>query len=318
MPRKALPEPLPASEAAPRNEPATGDLSILVRVAELGSLSAVARARNVPVSQVSRAITRLERDYQVRLINRSTHGLSVTPEGEIFLAHARRVVESIAELGEELDTRTGEPVGLVRLSVSQVMGDAQIVPSLPALADRYPGLKLDLLADDALVDLVTEGVDLAVRTNLIENENLVARQVGEYGRALYASPAYLERHGTPAYPDDISQHRCITHVTRSVFNKWQFRIGGKTTSMSIPGTWRANNSSIVLSMVLQGLGIARLNTAIAGPFTATGELVHVLDEFREPTRSPINIVMLPDRHRLPKIRACVEHLTELYARLGPY
>jgi DNA-binding transcriptional LysR family regulator len=300
------------------NEPATTDLKVFVRVAELGTLSAVARERDVPVSQVSRAISRLEKDYQVRLINRSTHGLSLTQEGEMFLAHARHVVDSLTELAADLDSHAGSPVGVVRLSVSQIIGDAQIIPCLPALYEKYPELRIDVIADDGMVDLATEGIDLAVRTTIVANENLVAREVGEYGRALYASPQYLEQYGEPEHPDELLRHRCITHAASGRLNRWRFRFGRKQADSSIQGFYRVNNTAMSLTMVREGLGIARLNTSIAGPVADTGAIVPVLEEFRDPTRFPIYLVMLPDRHRLPKIKACSDHLARLFKRLKHY
>jgi len=308
----------PFSAASRRTEPNTADLSILVRVAELGTFSAVAKERDVPVSHVSRAINRLESDYKVRLINRSTHGLSLTTEGELFVGHARRVVESLTDLSAELDTRSGSPVGLVKLSVSQVMGDVQVVPSLPTLIDKHPGLRIDVLADDKMVDLATEGIDLAVRTNVVVNDNLVARHVGEHGRALYASPGYIEQFGEPDQPDQLAQHRCVTHAVSNVLNRWSFKVGRKRVDQPVDGYFRANNSAMILAMTLQNIGIARLNTAIAGPLCEQGVLVEVLGQHRDPTRFPIYLVMMPDRHRLPKTRACADHLAQLYKRLKRY
>lgn len=304
--------------ATDQTEPAAGDLRTFVRVTELGTLSAVARERNLPVSMVSRAVSRLERAYRVRLLNRSTHGLSITPEGELFLAHARRIVDSLADLSSELDIRSAEPVGLVRLSVSQVMGDAQVVPSLPRLQARHPHLRVDVLADDAMVDLVTEGIDIAVRTNQVINDTLVARHVGEYGRALYAAPAYVAAHGEPAHPDELAKHRCVAHSARAVLNRWNFRVGRKRQEHAVQAWYRANDSAILLSMTRSGLGIGRLNTAIAGPFVDRGELIEVLPRFRDPTRYPIYLMMLADRHRLPKTRAVADHLAELYGASRSY
>ncbi|MEZ5739487.1 MAG: LysR family transcriptional regulator [Burkholderiaceae bacterium] len=298
------------------NEPSTADLGMLVRVVELGTLSAVARERDVPVSQVSRAITRLEQAYRVRLVNRSTHGLSVTPEGELFLGHARRVVDSLTELSAELDTRSGSPTGVVRLSVSQIMGDLQVIPSLPALTGRHPGLRIDVIANDSMVDLATEGIDLALRTNIVDNENLVARRIGEYGRALYASPRYRAQHGVPGHPDDLRRHRCITHAVSGPLNRWRFRIERKQIDQVVAGFHRVNNTAMALTMVRHGLGIARLNTAVIPAALAAGEIVPVLDAFRDPRRFPIFAVTLPDRHRLPKIRACIDHFTRYFADLG--
>ena len=308
----------PISATNRQSEPNTADLSILVRVAELGTFSAVAKERDVPVSHISRAVNRLESDYQVRLVNRSTHGLSLTAEGDMFVAHARRVVESLTDLSAELDTRSGSPVGLVKLSVSQVMGDVQVIPSLPKLIEKHPGLKIDVLADDKMVDLATEGIDLAVRTNVVANDNLVARHVGEYGRALYASPHYVSQYGEPEQPDQLSQHRCVTHAVSNVLNRWGFKLGRKRVDQPVDGHFRANNSAMIVAMTLQGVGIARINTAIAGPLCDEGKLVPVLDQFRDPTRFPIYLVMMPDRHRLPKTRACADHLAQLYKRLKSY
>lgn len=302
-----------ASRSAGRGpEPSSGDLAILVRVAETGTLSAVARERDVPVSQISRAITRLEGLYRVRLVNRSTHGLSVTPEGELFLAHARRVVESLNDLTAELDSRAGSPTGVVRLSVSQIMGDAQVIPSLPSLVARYPGLRVDVIADDRMIDLATEGIDLALRTNIVANENMVARLIGEYGRGLFASAAYLERFGEPRNPEELHRHRCITHAVSGALNRWRFRVGRKEIELPVTGFHRVNSTAMALTMVRAGLGIARLNTASARSAIHSGEIVEVLGPYRDPRRFPIYAVMMPDRHRLPKIRVCVAHFADVF------
>ncbi|MGH1360674.1 MAG: LysR family transcriptional regulator [Burkholderiaceae bacterium] len=291
------------------------DLQILIRVAELGTLSAAAQERNVPVSQISRAITRLESGFKVRLVNRSTHGLSVTPEGELFLGHARRMVETLDDLSAELDTRSRSVSGLVRLSVSQVMGHLQVIPSMPELLEKYPELRIEIVANDSMVDLSTEGVDIALRTSMLVNENLVARELGEYGRAVYASPRYLEMFGTPDTPDELRGHRCITLSSINALNKWRFKVGRRFTEISIDGFHRVNSTAMAMSMVQSGLGLARLNTSLVGPALEAGEIVKVLADFQDPTRFPIYGVMLPDRHRLPKTRACLEHFQRLFANI---
>ncbi|MEZ5650280.1 MAG: LysR family transcriptional regulator [Burkholderiaceae bacterium] len=293
-------------------EPSTADIAVLVRVAEMGSLSAVARERDVPVSQVSRAVSRLEDAYRVKFLNRSTHGLSVTAEGELFLTHARRVVESLTDLSGALDTRSGSPIGTVRLSVSQIMGDVQVIPSLPALVERYPGLRIDVIADDSMIDLATEGIDLAIRTNVVANENLVATWIGEYGRGLFASPEYIARFGAPQHPDELHRHRCITHAVSGGLNRWRFRIGRKQIERPVAGHHRVNNTAMAMTMARAGLGIARLNTASAHAAIRSGEIVEVLGRFRDPRRFPVYVVMMPDRHRLPKIRVCVEHFAAVF------
>ncbi len=142
--------------------------------------------------------------------------------------------------------------------------------------------------------------------------------MGEHGRALYASPGYLKTYGAPDHPDQLSQHRCVTHAVSHILNRWPFRHGRKIREQPVEGFFRTNNGALILTMALQGVGIARLNTTIAGPLCDSGELVPVLDEFRDPTRVPIYLVMMPNRHRLPKTRACADHLARLYKRLEAY
>jgi len=303
------------SRQAARVEPQMADLHILVRVAELGTLSAAALERDVPVSQVSRAITRLESNFKVKLINRSTHGLSVTAEGELFLAHARRMVESLDDLSAELDTRSGSPSGLVRLSVSQIMAGLQVIPSMPELVERYPDLRIEVLANDNMVDLATEGIDLALRTTMVANENLVARELGEYGRSIYASPHYLERYGIPETPEELRRHRCITLAVSSGLNKWRFKTGRKVNEMAVDGFHRVNNTALALTMAMSGIGIVRLNTTLVGPALKAGGLVKILTKYQDPSRFPIYGVMLPDRHRLPKTRACLDHFQRVFSAL---
>ena len=173
------------------------DIAIFTRVAELGTLTAVARERDTPVSQVTRSIARLESHCGARLMHRSTHGLSLTDEGDTLLAYGRRLLETAGELDGELSGKSGGPSGWVRVSVSLVVAETVIAPSLAGLYERYPGLRVDLTADDRMVDLARDGIDIAIRTGEIDQDNLVARRTGHFGRTVVAAPSYLERFGTP-------------------------------------------------------------------------------------------------------------------------
>ncbi|WP_374410915.1 LysR family transcriptional regulator [Hydrogenophaga sp.] len=190
------------------------EAALFLRVAELGSLSAAARERNAPVSQVSRTLARLESRWGVRLMHRSTHGLSLTDEGDTFAAHARRLVDTRDELAAALHIKRGGPSGWVRLAVSPALAEAVIAPSLPSLYDKYPQVQVEVMADDRLHDMARDGLDVAIRTGSPAGDNLVARPMAEHGRRLFASPAYLKRFGTPQHPDDLAQHRLITSSSR--------------------------------------------------------------------------------------------------------
>lgn len=282
------------------------DVALFNRIAELGTLSAAARERDVPVSQVTRSLARLEAACGVRLLHRNTHGLSLTDEGDTFLAYGRRLLDTTAELGSELSGKISGPSGWVRVSVSPLMAQMVIAPSLPSLYARHPQLHLEICADDRIVDMAREGIDIAMRTGTPHGDNLVARQIGTNRRALYASPAYLATHGTPQHPDELARHHLIGNSATPGHNHWPLS-GGKDAEMVVRGQSRSDNSAVLLTLVEQGVGIARLNDLLAQPLVARAALVEVLSDHFKSAEVPIYAVMLQQRHRLPKIRACIDH-----------
>jgi DNA-binding transcriptional LysR family regulator len=293
------------------------DVALFVRIAELGTLSAAARERDAPVSQVTRALARLEAGCGVRLLHRTTHGLSLTDEGDTFLAYARRLLDTTAELGSELSGKLEGPGGWVRLSVSPLMAQMVIAPSLPGLYQRYPQLHVDINADDRIADMARDGIDIAIRTGSPSSDTLVARQIGSYSRSLYAAPAYLAAFGTPRHPDELAQHRLIGNTANPRLNQWPLAEGGKAPMLQVQGHTRTDNSAIVLTLAQQGVGIARLMDLLARPLVERGELVPLLQEHFAGVRVPIYAVMLQQRQRLPKIRACIDYWAHWLATLAP-
>lgn len=285
------------------------------RVAELGTLSAAARERDVPVSQVSRALARIEAECGVRLLHRSTHGLSLTPEGETFLDYCHRMAGTYAELEAEFAGKAHEVGGLVRMAVSPAMAHYLIVPALQGLHDLHPRLQVDVVADDRLVDMSREGVDIAIRTGSTQTESVVARRIGTHTRRLYASPGYLARHGAPTHPDELARHRLITNSMATHLNRWPWWLDGQRVERPMVGQYRAASTGIMMSMVLQGLGICRCNDLIARPLQAQGLLVPVLAEFTDVQQFPVFAMTLPQRHRLPRIRACLDYWSAFFGKM---
>ena len=286
------------------------DIALFVRVAELGTLSAAARERDVPVSQVTRSLARLEAHGGARLMHRSTHGLSLTDEGDTMLAYGRRLLETAAELNGELTGRVSGPSGLVRVSMSLVIGQVLIAPSLAKLYERHPALHLDLAADDRVVDLARDGVDIAIRTGEVVSDNLIARRLGHFSRTVVASPPYLERYGTPRTVDDLSRHRLIAHSVNPHMNRWPLRGGNKKAVFQVRGQTRSDDITLTLALLQQGVGIGRVMDMLALPLIRRGELVPLLEDQIDPQRVPIHALTLQERHRLPKVRACIEYWAE--------
>jgi len=287
------------------------DLALFARVAALGTLSAAARERDMPVSQVTRALNRLEAACGVRLVHRTTHGLSLTDEGDTLLLHGVQMLNTSDALKADFQGRQSTPSGWVRVGVSASVAESVIAPSLPVLYERFPRLHIEVLADDRLADMARDGIDIAIRTAAVHSETLVAREIGTASRALYASPSYLARYGVPQHPDDLSRHHLIGNSRASSMNLWERQDG--QPSLHIQGQTLTDNSAVLLAMVKRGVGIARLLDIVAAPLVKTGELVPLLRPYFDVATIPVFAVMLQERYRLPKIRACVafwkEYLT---------
>jgi DNA-binding transcriptional LysR family regulator len=288
------------------------DVALFVRIVELGSLSAAARERQGPVSQVTRALARLEKACGARLLHRNTHGLSLTDEGEGMLQHARRLTETVAELEGALAGPTAGPSGWLRLSVSTIIAQAVVAPWLVALYDSHPALHVEVSAEDRIVDMAREGIDLAVRTGSPAGEHLVARPIGQLTRSLYAAPAYLARHGVPRRRDELAAHRLLTNASHPSLNRWRSRRDG--SDWVARGHTRCDNTAVLASLAISGVGIARIIDLAARPLVRSGALVPVLPREFATDAVPMFAVMLRERHRLPKVRACIEHLAAWLAQ----
>lgn len=286
------------------------DIAVFARVADLGTLSAVARERNIPVSQITRSLARLEADCGARLMHRSTHGLSLTDEGDTLLAHGRRLLEIAEELNGELSSKVSGPSGWVRVSVSLAVAETVIAPSLAGLYERYPRLRVDLTAEDRMVDLTREGIDIAIRTGELDNDNLVACRIGHFSRIVVASPRYLERCGAPKTVADLDRHRLIANTANPQMNRWPLCAGNKERFYQARGNTRSDNIILTLALIRQGAGIGRIMDLLALPLIRRGELVPLLHDQIDSQRVAIHALILQERHRLPKVRACIDHWAE--------
>jgi DNA-binding transcriptional LysR family regulator len=293
------------------------DLHLFARVSELGTLSAVARERDVPVSQVSRTLSRIEKACAARLIHRSTHGLSLTPEGQTFLDYCRRMLATLDELEGDFASQAAEPSGLVRVAASTVVAHYQLVPSLEGLARRHPQLRIELEVSDRLSDLARDGIDIAIRTVGHLPETVVARRIGTLGRALYASPEYAAAHGLPADLDALRHHRLVTNSAVTMLNEWPFILGGERLVFHAEGRWRSNDTNMTATMVLQGLGIGRLATLVGDELVRQRRLVPVLEKLVDVSPVPVHAITAGGRHRLPKIKACLDYWTEWFGQARP-
>ena len=283
------------------------DMHLFARVADLGSLSAVARERDAPVSQVSRTLARIEQSCGARLVHRSTHGLTLTAEGQTFLDYCRRITGALDELEGEFAQQSSQPSGWVRVASSSVVAEYLLIPSFDSLQQQHPQLRVELVVDDRMADMARDGIDIAIRTGPPLTDTVVARPLGTLARALYATPGHLQARGVQQQPGDLRQHRLITNSAVTFLNHWPFLVDGVPEVLVAEGHWRSGSTAITARLALQGLGIARLATVVADPLVRQGLLAPVLAHCVDLQPTPIHAITLTRRHRLPKIQACIDH-----------
>jgi DNA-binding transcriptional LysR family regulator len=290
------------------------DFYLFVRLAESLSVAAVARERNEHPSQVSRALSRMETACGLRLFHRSTHGLSLTDDGCIFLEHAKTISRNASVLSDDLACRSNQVSGSVRISVACILAEYVLIPNLRELMDRHPELNVSLHISDRTVDMSTEGIDIAVRAGIPPRDTHVARKLGSHRRALYASPAYLAARGFPRTPEDLRHHDLIANAAVSSHNQWPFDCGDEPSTLPVAGRVLADNTSAIVSLAQANLGIGRINKIIGTELVARGTLQQVLEDYEDTTEFDISAVTLAARNRVPRIRVCLEFLSECFRK----
>jgi DNA-binding transcriptional LysR family regulator len=278
-------------------------LRTFLRVAEVGSFSAVAEERGVTQPAVSRQVSALEGHFGIRLVQRSTHAVTLTDEGRELVPAAQELVDSADALQERTGRRRTKPVGRVRLSVPVSLG-LYFSTKLDSLIKKYDELSIDLLLYDSLRDLIEEGIDLQVCVGEVSDSALISRRIGTATFLLVAAPAYLKGREAPKEPADLQQHDCIVYR----WQEWWFVGPQGAVSTSVHGRFRTNNSEAVRLAALNGHGIALLTYLLVADDIAAGRLRVLMPAF-PPARVPLTLVY-PSRHNLPpRIRAVIEFLS---------
>lgn len=293
-----------------------GEMLAFVRAVEGHGFSAAARHLELTPSAVSKSVTRLESRLGVRLLNRTTRSVSLTAEGERFYARAQRILADLDEAEQEATRASRSPRGLLRINSGVAFGLHQWPPMLPEFRRRYPDIEIDLSVTDRVVDLVAEGADVALRTGRLVDSTLVARKVCDIDRVICAAPAYLRRHGRPRRPEQLLQHNCVLLSAVPGTARWPFDdrdAPGGVRLIDVRGDLTANNAESVLQMALLGLGIVRLGDIVVGAHLQRGDLVPLLADAHHVEPVPLHLVLQPGRHRLPKVAAFVDFVTEQFA-----
>jgi DNA-binding transcriptional LysR family regulator len=282
-------------------------MGLFVRIVETGSFSAVAREMNMTQPTVSKQLTALERQLKTRLLNRSTRQLSLTEAGAAYFESSKRILAIVAEADANVGVLQTQLNGVLRINCSIGLGQMYLGPLVLKFQSMHPGLMVDLAFADRYVDLVEEGIDVAIRIGTLMDSNLVARRIGTSERCIIATPTYLKKNGTPKSPLDLVEHNCILYAYLSTGNEWIFNSKDGEIRVKVSGNLRANNGEAIRQAVLADLGIAASPAWLVEDDLKSGKVEKILGDF-SPLSSDINAVYPSARHVSAKVRALTEFL----------
>lgn len=287
-------------------------MQTFVRVAEAGSFTAVADQMNVARSAVTRQIATLEAHLGVKLMARSTRRLSLTSAGATYLEQCREILDRIAGIEGDLAGERQTLRGMIRTTVPLTFGLLHLTPLILEFSQAHPDIRIDLDFNDRRVNLIEEGMDLALRITDRLPETAVARRLTACRSVVAASPAYLEQYGEPMHPDELARHACLPYSLASR-GTWTFLVDGAPLAVEIGGPITANNGNVLQEAAMRGMGIVYQPTFIAAEAIRRGALVPILRKFPTPVLGMFAV--FPGTRFVPqRVRAFVDFLA---ARLGP-
>lgn len=287
-------------------------IRIFVRVVESGSFSAVARSAGIGQPAISKQVTALEAHLGAQLLHRTSRSLSLTEAGQDFYESAVRLIDNLEAAESRVGRGQSAPSGLIRVTVAPVFGRLYIVPRLQEFFTRYPDIVVETVVTDRVLNLVEEGVDLAIHNGDLKDSTLIARKIATTPVITVGSPAYLKKHGEPASPSELDRHRCVIYAPRGAPRAWRFR--GKFGNIEIQprGSFRTNDAEEIRAAVLTDLGLAHAPGWLFAREFALGDVRLVLRDY-EPEPLSISAVR-PAGRRLPtKVRIFIDFLTEILA-----
>lgn len=289
------------------------DLTFFALLAKLGNMAATARELGVTPPAVTRRLTLMEQRLGVQLVNRTTRRLSLTSEGESYLAQATQILHSIRDMEESVSSGRAEPKGLLRVNATPGFGRTRIAPLLSRFAHAHPEVEVELWLTDRSIGLVEEAYDLAIRFGELPDTRLAARKLMANRRFLCASPAYLKQAGEPRTPQELHHHRCILHRQNDdVYGTWRLQKGKQVELVKVRGAVSSNDGDVVMDWALAGHGIVQRSEWDAAKYLASGRLKEVLPAYRLPD-ADLYAYYLSRRNLPAKIRAFVDFLAAAFA-----
>lgn len=283
------------------------DLDAFVAIVEEANLTAAARRLRRSLQSVSRSLATLERSIGIELIRRTTRQSNPTVAGLEFYNRVRPALLEINDAGIEAANQRAEPAGLLRIAASVLFAPIYLMPVIAAFMQRYPKVEIELRLSDRFVDLIDEGVDLAIRIGDLPDSNLRAKRLGELRRVVFGSPTYFAKYGRPTHPEDLIQHQCIIRRPDTAAETWPFLIDGEVKAIRVTGRLRTDSTAATYAAATLGLGLGFTPLWQIRRLVDHGELDVVLTDY-ETSKVPIHAVSPATKIPLPKAQLFTEFL----------
>ena len=290
-------------------------MRVFVRVVESGNFTRAADSLGLPKGTVTKLIQALEARLRTKLLNRTTRRVTVTPDGAAYYERSARLLNDFDDIEASMVNAQVTPGGRLRVDVGSSTARLVIIPALADFFQRFPDIQIDLGVSDRVVDLLGDNVDVVIRVGDIVDQSLVARRIGNLAFVTVASPAYLQRHGTPQHPSELEgRHLLVSYFSGNLRQAYPHEFNKGDQHIEVSGTYRVsvNESNAHLEAVLAGHGISQCVSFTATPYLERGELVEVLPGWTRPPL-PVHVVYPPNRHLSAKVRAFVDWTAELFA-----
>ena len=306
----------PPDTAHPREQATLQDLALFVEVARTGSFSKASRHLGIPGATLSRRIAAMEQRLGVLLFDRSTRRVELTEAARRYFDRCAPLVDAARLAQEALREAADQPVGVLRVSMPVDLGMLWLAPLLPAFATAYPAVSFALDLSPHHTDLIADHIDVAIRIGEVAGDRLIAKRLGEIDQGLYASPAYLQRHGRPRQASDLAKHECLTIGNSTQRDAvWRLQLGEAEMAVVARGRFSINNIGMIKLLCERGMGVALLPSLNVRNELANGRLERVLDDYTLPPL-PVQAV-LSSRLQSAAVRAFIAFLTEnLPSKLG--
>jgi DNA-binding transcriptional LysR family regulator len=286
-----------------------------VRTAELGSFAAAAAALGVTPAAVGQTVKRLENQFGVKLINRTTRKMSLTPEGWLLLNRCKKPLAELDEIARLFDESRGVVSGRLRITAPLELGRRHLLPIIADFYSRHPEIEIELDVSDRLRDFVDDPVDLAFRLSRPEDSSLIARPISDLQAVTIASPDYLAKRGEPRHPQDLDSHSCIgyRYPTTGAIYPWSFLINGREQLYTPKCAIVVNDPETSCEAAALGLGILQTGSNYAAPYLVDGQLLVVMEQFVSTTRTIY--LCYPSRDHVPlRVRAFIDHALNALGR----